>query len=199
MADIKGLTDRLSALSTKPREKPMPPPLSVTGEVAATSTDADVPETPIVTEMNVTEEVRPSLEMVNRRRGGVCITEPNLRTAVTMGQIKQFYDQAKVSGAMPRPHRCGDPNVEVRSRRVLLPNLGDANADNVNDAVGEEMRAVRRAEIRDLAGASEVLSERFVARRFWPGFLKVGEVEVSVLEKESRGVPVSMSVRRLGN
>ncbi|KAI8848402.1 hypothetical protein BC829DRAFT_393959 [Chytridium lagenaria] len=73
MADI---TDRLAHISFTDT------PPSVTSKLS------DVPAE--------TTEVRPSLEMLRRRRGGVCITTPNRKTVVTMGQIKQFYEQEAV-------------------------------------------------------------------------------------------------------
>ncbi|KAJ3108099.1 hypothetical protein HDU97_002334 [Phlyctochytrium planicorne] len=96
MADVKALSDGMASISLASKagkEKIVPPPLSVTGTVASSKEHETVPETPIVTEHTLEEEVRPSLDMVSRRRGGVCITEPNHRTVVTMGQIKQFYEQ----------------------------------------------------------------------------------------------------------
>ncbi|KAJ1567181.1 hypothetical protein HK405_006864 [Cladochytrium tenue] len=70
----------------------VPPPISV--DVAGSPADSEaVPPTPTVVEMEG-DEHRPSMDTVSRRRGGVCITEPNHRTIVTMDQIKEFYDKA---------------------------------------------------------------------------------------------------------
>ncbi|KAJ3189572.1 hypothetical protein HK101_008897 [Irineochytrium annulatum] len=77
-----------AATSTAPatssaREKPMPPPISVTslgGSASSSSSSlSEVPETPIITSREnalATEDLRPSVETVRKRRGGVCITEP---------------------------------------------------------------------------------------------------------------------------
>ncbi|KAJ3327866.1 hypothetical protein HDU76_010987 [Blyttiomyces sp. JEL0837] len=114
-ADIQSVSDQLSAFSlggskdnsdaaatSKKRQMP-PPPISVglgnsndndnsNGSLA--SKGDPIPPTPIITEITQEEPVRPSLEMVARRRGGVCLTEPNHRTVVTMSQIKDYYEKA---------------------------------------------------------------------------------------------------------
>ncbi|KAI9353033.1 hypothetical protein DFJ73DRAFT_795537 [Zopfochytrium polystomum] len=74
-----------SAACANMSEKKMPPPISVAG---GPGSDDTVPPTPTVTEQVGEDEVKPSMEAVNRRRGGVCITEPNFATLSNASAIR---------------------------------------------------------------------------------------------------------------